>query len=258
MKSIAIVTGASSGVGQAFVRQFDEGRGGPLDEIWAIARDAKRLEDLANSCHGVGVRPISLDLTTNQAFDELTSMLEGEDATVQWLVNSAGYGKFGTFSEVGRAQNAGMVALNCLGVVNALSVALPHMVPGSCVVNLASIAGAVPQPELATYSATKAFVLELSRMLNHELAPCGIHVVAVCPKFMRTRFLSDPGNDTVANRMTMIGYNDVDDVVRKAMRCAIRGKDVCIPSIDVRLAITAANVLPRKVLFRIEDLLFRS
>ena len=258
MKSIAIVTGASSGVGQAFVRRLDEGKGGPLDEIWAIARNAERLEDLTESCHGVTIRPIPLDLTTDQAFDELSSLLESHDATVQWLVNSAGYGKFGSFADVGRKQNAGMVALNCLGVVNALSVTLPHMVAGSCVVNLASIAGAVPQPELATYSATKAFVLELSRMLDHELAPCGIHVVAVCPKFMRTRFLDKPGNDTVAGRMTMIGYNDVDDVVRKAMRCAIRGKDVCVPSIDVRLAIAAAKMLPRKVLFRIEDLLFRS
>ena len=258
MKSIAIVTGASSGVGQAFVRQLDEGKGGPLNEIWAIARNTERLEYLADSCHGVSIRPISLDLTTDNAFDELSSLLEAEDVTVQWLVNSAGYGKFGTFPEVGRTQNAGMVVLNCLGVVNTLSVALPRMVPGSCVVNLASIAGAVPQPELATYSATKAFVLELSRMLNHELAPCGIHVVAVCPKFMKTRFLDKPGNDTVSSRMTMIGYNDVDDVVRKAMRCAIRGKDVCVPSIDVHLAIAAAKILPRKVLFCIEDLLFRS
>ena len=258
MKSIAIVTGASSGVGQAFVRQLDEGKGGPLDEIWAIARNAKRLEDLAGSCHSTEVRPIPLDLTTDHAFDELSSMLESEDVSAQWLINSAGYGKFGTFAEIGRKQNAGMIALNCLGVVNAISVALPHMVAGSCIVNLSSIAGAVPQPELATYSATKAFVLELSRMLNHELASCGIHVVAVCPKFMKTRFLSEPGDDSVAGRMTMIGYNDVDDVVRKAMRCAVRGKDVCVPSIDVRLAIAAANVLPRKVLFRIEDLLFRS
>lgn len=258
MKSIAIVTGASSGVGQAFVRQLDEGKGGPLDEIWAVARNAKRLEDLASSCHNTKVRPISLDLTNNDAFDGLSSMLEEQDATVQWLINSAGYGKFGTFAEIGREQNAGMVMLNCLGIVNAISVALPHMVAGSCIINLSSIAGAIPQPELATYSATKAFVLELSRMLNHELASVGIHVVAVCPKFMKTRFLSEPGNDTVAGRMTMIGYNDVDDVVRKSLRCAIRGKDVCVPSIDVRLAIAAANILPRKVLFRIEDLLFRS
>ena len=258
MKSIAIVTGASSGVGQAFVRQFAEGKGGPLDEIWAIARSAERLQELADSCHGATIRSIPLDLTTDRAFDELSSLLKSHDATVQWLVNSAGYGKFGTFGDVGREQNAGMVTLNCLGVVNALSVALPHMVAGSCVVNLASIAGAVPQPELAVYSATKAFVLELSRMLNHELAPCGIHVVAVCPKFMRTRFLDQPGNDTVAGRMTIIGYNDVNDVVRKAMKCAIRGKDVCVPSIDVRLAMAAARILPRKVLFRIEDLLFRS
>ncbi len=258
MKSIAIVTGASSGVGQAFVTQLDQGKGGPLDEIWAIARSKERLESLACSCHNTTVRPIALDLTTDAAFDELSSLLETHDATVQWLVNSAGYGKFGTFAEVGRMQNAGMVMLNCLGMVNATSVTLPHMVAGSCIVNMASIAGAVPQAELATYSATKAFVLELSRLLNHELSCCGIHVVAVCPKFMRTRFLSEPGNDTVASRMTMIGYNDVDDVVRKAMRCAIRGKDVCVPSMDVRMAIATARILPRRVLFRIEDLLFRS
>lgn len=258
MKSIAIVTGASSGVGSAFVRRFDEGRGGPLDEIWAVARNTDALVKLSESCHNVHVRPLSLDLTRSDSFDELASLLEAEEVRVQWLVNSAGYGKFGTFSSIGRDDNAGMVQLNCLAVVSALSVTLPHMVPGSCVVNLASIAGAVPQVELATYSATKAFVLELSRMLNHELSPCGIHVIAVCPKFMRTKFLDAPGDGNAANRMTIIGFDDVDTVVAKSMRSAVLGRDMCVPSLDARLVIAVARVLPRRALFFVEDLLFRS
>lgn len=257
MRRIAIITGASSGVGQEFVRQLNEGRGGPLDELWIVARSQNRLQGIAELCTRVPARPLALDLTKDDSFSRLQELLATEDVTVEWLVNSAGFGRFGEFSSIGTDANADMVRLNCLAVVNMISLALPYMQSGSRIVNLSSIAGAIPQVMLATYSATKAFVLELSRMLDHELAPCGIRVTAVCPKFMRTRFLNEPGNNKMADGMCKIGFEDVQRVVSKAIGCAIFGQPVCMPAFDMRFAYLASRIMPRPLLFRLEDLLFR-
>ncbi len=255
MRSIAIVTGASSGVGREFVYQLCGGGGGPLDEIWIIARSKDTLAKMAAACEKPLIRPIPLDLTLDESFCELEAMLAQEEPCVQWLVNSAGFGTFGSFGDVGSA-NADMVRLNCLALVSMTSICLPHMQPGSRIVNMASIAGLVPQPQLATYSASKAFVLELSRMLDHELAGTGIHVTAVCPKFMRTKFLDKPGDSEAAGAMTRIGFEDVGHVVRTALRFSVLGYHVSLSCLDMQLAALAAKLLPRKTLFRIEDLLF--
>lgn len=258
MQRIAIVTGASSGVGREFVHQLDEGRGGPLDAIWIIARSADKLEELARQCKNVRIDPIPCDLTQESSFTLIERWLQESDARVEWLVNSAGFGKFGDFASVDAKANADMVRLNCLAVVTMTSIVLPHLHAGSRIINMASIAGAIPQVMLATYSATKAFVLELSRMLDHELRSSGIRVVAVCPKFMRTGFLDDPGNTDAADGMCRIGFEDVHHVVSKALGRALSGRTVCMPSADMRLLYLLSRLLPRELLFRLEDLLFRS
>ena len=256
MSSIAIVTGASSGVGKEFVAQLNEGKGGPLDEIWVIARSEDKLAELAAQSENVAVRPIPLDLMQDSSFETLEGMLEEENPCVQWLINSAGFGVFGDYVDVGLSANANMVRLNCLALVQMMSVCLPHMCPGSCIVNMSSIAGVIPQPQLATYSASKAFVQELSRMLNHELRGTGIHVLAACPKFMRTKFLDKPGDEQAANAMTRIGFEDVGHVVSLALRLAVLGYPMSISSLDMQLAALATKLLPRKCIFFIEDLVF--
>ena len=258
MKRVAIVTGASSGVGKEFVRQFDHGKGGPLDEIWIVARSEQRLNEVASSCTKVQVRTFACDLTQAESFSGISQALEEENAEIEWLINSAGFGKFGDYRSVGPEQNANMVRLNCLAVVQSISAVLPYMVSGSRIINLSSIAGAIPQVMLATYSATKAFVLELSRMLDHELKPCGIRVLAVCPKFMKTGFLDQPGDQAAAEGMCRIGYQSVERVVSVALMRAVLGKSLCIPSSDMRLAYVASRIMPRQLLFALEDVLFRS
>jgi short-subunit dehydrogenase len=93
-------------------------------------------------------------------------------------------------------------------------------------------------------------------MLDHELASCGVRVMALCPKFMRTKFLNKPGDDDAARRMTRIGFEDVDRVVSKALRASLVGRPLCITSPDMRAAHVAAKLLPRRMLFLVEDLLF--
>lgn len=257
MGNVAVVTGASSGVGREFVRQLDQGAGGPLDGIWLVARRGDRLEEAAAGC-STPTRVLPLDLTRREDLDALAAAFDGEEGLrLRWLVNCAGFGKFGDLASrpVGEARD--MLLLNCLAPLECSYHALPHMAAGSRIVNLSSIAGVIPQPGLSVYSATKAFVLELSRTLDHELRGTGIHVTAVCPKFMRTGFLDEPGDAVVARGMTHIGFEEVERVVRRAIAGAVAGRQVVIPSWDVRAAALAARLLPARMIMRLEDLLLR-
>ena len=255
-KRIAIVTGASSGVGREFVRQLDAGAGGEVDELWLVARSADRLAQAAASCvHPT--RVFALDLTEDSSVDAIAaSLAETNDAQVTWLVNSAGFGRFGRLWEIGREQNAAMVRLNCVALTSLCSVALPHMGPGSRIVNLASVAGLMPQPELSVYCATKSFVLDLTRTLDYELRGTGIHATALCPKFMDTRFLESAGEPQAVRRMTSIGFEPVERAVSRGIAAAKKGRAVCIPSADMRAAYALAKVLPGAVVLRAQDLLF--
>lgn len=255
MSNIAVVTGASSGVGREFVRQLDRGAGGPLDQIWVVARNAQALEVIAEQT-ATPVRVFALDLTKRSSYECLRDALDDEAPTVQWLVNSAGFGKFGDFGQISEEDEGNMVRLNCLAVVETTYHCLPHMVAGSRVVNMASIAGLIPQPGLSTYSATKRFVVDLSRTLDYELGPVGIHVCAVCPKFMETGFLANPGDEREVRRMTTIGYEKPADVVRKALHAAVLGRSTCVTSPDMLAASVMAKVLPASLVMRAQDLLF--
>ena len=244
MKGIAIVTGASSGVGREFVRQLDAGAGGPLDELWLIARRKAVLDEIASACR-TPTRVLALDLTDATAFEVLSRELSREEPR---------FGKFGGFSAISEKDTADMVRLNCLAVVEMCYLALPHMAAGSRIINLASIAGVIPQPRLSVYSATKSFVLEFSRTVDHELSGSGIHITALCPKFMRTGFLDKPNDGEVARKMCRIGFSPVDKVVRRALRAAVLGRALCIPSLDMKAAHVITKILPASVTMELEEM----
>lgn len=246
MTSIAIVTGASSGLGAELVRLLAEGAFGPLDQIWSVSRRAGRTSPR--------VRPFALDLTDPASFDAVEDALEKTPgARVALLVNNAGFGTFGDFASMPAPDNAAMARLLMLAPVELTYRALPYMAAGSRILNVSSVAAFMPQPGLATYSAAKRFVLDLSRALDAELGPAGIHVTALCPKFMRTGFLDHAGADDVAARMAgLTGFEDVGRVARRALAAARAGRPLCIPSADMRALYVAAKLLSYPLLMGAE------
>lgn len=252
MRNIAIITGASSGLGREFVKHIDAGEAGPIDELWVIARRAERLEALERTC-ATPTRSFSLDLTDPASFDALDEAVAAAgDINVALLINNAGFGSFGDFALQSHVDTASMVKLLMQAPVELMYRMLPFMHGGSRIINIASVAAFVPQPRLAVYAAAKRFILDLTRALDAELGEVDIHATAVCPKFMKTEFLDAPGDADAAQRMTAIGFEQATDVVRAALTASRAGKSLCIPSLDMRAYYAASRVLPYKALLAIE------
>ena len=184
---IAIITGASSGLGREYVRQYDKKE--RFDEIWAVARREEKLEELEEITRCV-VRPVSLDLSEKESIEELKNMLEKEKPSVTVLVNAAGFGRIGPCRDIPYTDTDKMIDLNCRAAVDVTSVVLPYMEKGSRILEICSTAAFQPFPGLGVYAATKAFLHSYTKSLHHELLTTGIHVTAVCPYWIKdTEFI---------------------------------------------------------------------
>ena len=186
--NIAVITGASSGLGKEYVEAIYN-RYPLLDEIWVVARRKERLEELKASL-GEKIRVVTADVTKDEDINNIKALLTKSGANIKLLVNNAGFGKIGNFKDLSTEENAGMVRLNCEALTVISSIALPLMEKGSKIINVCSIASFAPNTRLAVYSSTKAYVMSLSRAMRDELKKDGINVLAVCPGPMDTEFLA--------------------------------------------------------------------
>lgn len=245
---IAIVTGASSGMGREFVVQLAEKEN--YDEIWAIARREDRLLELKEQVPCV--RPLAMDLTLPASLEKLQDMLKEFAPEVKTLVNAGGFGKFGTYEDVPLNDSMNMIDLNAKALVAVTETVLPYMQKGSCVIQLDSLSAFQPVPYLNVYAATKAFVLSYSRGLNVELKPRGIRVMAVCPGWVRTEFF-DRAETTSDSAVTYFNVvYEAADVVRTAIRDMERGKkDVSIHGAPVRWQVRLVKLLPHRLVMKI-------
>ena len=244
MKKIAIITGASSGMGRRFAETVNEL--GKVDEIWAIARRADRLEALKETAP-YPVRPIALDLSQAKAAEALQDLLEKEQPAIRLLVNASGFGKFDATDKVPLQDNLNMVDLNCRAVLALCQVCLPYMKPGSKIINIASVAAFQPIPYINVYGATKAFVLSFSRALNREVKPRGIRVMALCPFWTKTEFFDRAVVTKEAVVKKYIAMYDPEDIVRRAWQDLKKGKDVSIYGFKAKGQVALVKLLPHRV-----------
>ena len=244
MKTIAIITGASSGMGKRFAETLPQS-GVQFDEAWVIARRLDRLEALRLPCP---VRPLQLDLTCRDSFQQYAALLAEERPNVALLVNCSGYGKFGAALDTPLADNLNMVDLNCEALMALCQLTVPYMQPGGRILNVASVAAFQPIPYIAVYGATKAFVLSYSRALHRELRGAGLTVTAVCPFWTKTAFFdratSSGGEGVVKKYAAMY---DPDDIVRRTWRDAKRGRDVCTYGFVARGQAALTKILPHSL-----------
>lgn len=248
MKDIAIVTGASSGIGREFVKLL-LGRK-EVDTIWIIARNADRLQAMVAE-FGDKLKPVPMDLSDIEQIKSLSSTLKSADANISFLINSAGFGKFGSYSDIGIDESVNMIDLNISGLVAMGLVCLPFMRRGARIINIASQASFQPLPYLNVYSATKAFVRNYSRALNVELKERGITVTAVCPGWMDTAFIDRGKTDATKTVSRFVNMTTPDVVAAKALRDAMRGKDISTYSLYVKFNRLVAKLLPQRIMMKI-------
>ena len=160
---IAIVTGASSGMGREFALQIPQLYKN-LDELWVVARRTDRLKSLQEQVK-IPVRIFDGDMQRDYIFEKLQRELERRQADVRMLVNAAGYGKIGNVSDIDLKEQCGMVDLNCTALTRMTGICLPYLSKGSRIVNLASAASFCAQPGFCVYAASKAYVLRFSQGL---------------------------------------------------------------------------------------------
>lgn len=243
---IAVVTGASSGMGREFVRQVSSRE--RFDEIWVIARRADRLAELKEEL-GEFIRPIPMDLTDPGSLDSYSALLKSENPEVAVLMNASGFGHFGAFSDLSLEEQQNMIDLNVKAYVGMTYLTLPFMKEGGEIYQIDSLSSFQPVPYMNIYAATKAFILSFSRSLNVELKKRGIRVMAVCPGWVRTEFF-----DRAATDDTVSYYNrffTASEVITRALRDMKRGRDVSICGASVRWQVFLTKLLPHRLVMKI-------
>ena len=237
---IAIITGASSGIGREFVRQLDAFL--DVDEMWVIARRADRLVALQDEIK-TKIVPLSLDLTRGADVEAYKATLQEGKPEVVALVNAAGYGKIGMAEALSSDEQIGMVDLNVRALTEITLLTLPYMGKGSMVWQIASLSSFMPLPYLSVYAATKAYVLSFSRALRREVKDRGICILSVCPGWVRTEFLERAQEDADALRHYGCFYR-APDIVSRAMKDMKKGKAVSIYGAQTRALIVLSKILP--------------
>ena len=254
---IAVVTGASSGMGKEFVKQLQAWCKN-LDEIWVIARRKEQLEALKQQGR-CKIRVVDGDLLDETFMTRFQGLLLQEHPSVKILVNSAGMGRNGSVTEISRENPSiqkKMTELNTAALVEMTEAVLPYMGAGSRILNLASDSAFFPQPGFAVYAATKAFVLSFSRSLGRELADRKIFVTAVCPGPVDTAFFEQEGMKVSDWKKPFLAK--ADRVVALALKDSARRKPVSVYGISMKCMRILSKIVPNSWILAVTDRIMNS
>ena len=248
--NIAIVTGASSGMGREFVLQLSSYVS--VDEIWVIARRQSALDSLQTEV-AVKIRPIALDLCEESSFEVIENLLKVENPSVKLLVNAAGFGKFGAYHKVSIADDCKMIDLNCKALVMMTRLVVPYMPQDSHILQLDSLSAFQPVPYITTYGATKAFVLSYSRSMNRELKSRGIRVMAMNPGWVKTEFFNHAFQ---TNDGCEVQYFDrlyeARDCVATGLKDLYKSKkDYSVHGLPVKFQVFLVKLVPHSIVMNI-------
>jgi hypothetical protein len=251
MSGVALVTGASSGIGAEFAKQLSA-RG---YEVVLVARRAERLEQLASELNGPA-HVIPCDLAHDA--ESLRGKVDDLGLQVDVLVNNAGFGTHGHFTEIDAARNAELVRLNCEAVVTLAHAFLPGMVERGRggVITVASTAGMQPIPYEATYSASKAFARTFSDALSGELRGTGVKVLCVNPGPVPTEWQVAAGYEP-GYLPPVPGKIQADQVARESLRAFERGRRTIIPGFVMRWSMRMNKPAPVPVKLRVLERMYR-
>ena len=246
---VTLITGASSGIGEAFARSLAAER----HNLVLVARNEKKLHELCDELmleYGIMAHYVVLDLSEFGADRELFAETERHGFEVNWLINNAGFGSYGDFSKLDVDHELQMIELNIAALV-----ALTHCYLGKMrerrqgqIINVSSAAGFQPIPFMTTYAATKAFVNSFSEALAAEVSPYGIKVLALCPGSTKTNFHAAANMDRV---IQVKGQQTAEEVVETALRAVKKGRTRVVSGFVNDLVARVVNFVPNALITRI-------
>lgn len=241
---VALITGASSGIGERFARALAE-RG---SDVVLVARREERLQQLADElrdAYGIDAEVLAADLTDRDQLARIEERLRDVEPSVDLLINNAGFGTYGPFHELDADLETSELDLNVTALTRLCHAASEQMVArgSGAIMNVSSVAGFQPIPFNATYAASKSYVLVLSEALHEELGRHGVTVTALCPGFVRTEF-QDRANVDESQVPDMV-WLDVDTVVETALNDLEKGEAVSIPGLGYKALSAMSRLSPR-------------
>jgi short-subunit dehydrogenase len=245
MTSVALITGASAGLGVEFARQLSK-RG---HRLVLVARRKERLEELAKELGNA--RAVTIDLSKKDAAAKLMADIEANGEVIDLLVNNAGFGLIGRFAELDARRLRQMIDLNVGTLADLCRAVAPGMIErkSGAILNVASTAAFQPGPKMAVYFATKAFVLSLSEALHEELKPHGVKVSCLCPGPTRTEFgeVAGFGGNGLFDKVAMTA----PEVVATGLKGLDRNKAVVVPGVLNKVTANSGRFAPRSVVRKI-------
>ncbi len=244
-----LITGASSGIGEAFARRLAAEK----HNLYLVARSGDKLRALCDELsqkHDISANYLSVDLIEVDSDLAVFEATEKEGIEIEWLINNAGFGSMGDFAKLDLERELEMIELNITAVV-----ALTHHYLGKMrergtgtIINVSSAAGFQPLPFFATYSATKAFVTSFTEAIAEENRPFGIRVLALCPGTTETGFFEAAGID---DPIKMKGVQTPDQVVDAALSALKRGRTKIVSGWANYMVASVVNVLPNSLITRV-------
>ena len=246
---IAIITGASSGMGREFVKKVDNEK---LDEIWGIGLGEEELEVVKKETT-TPFRSLNLDLTIQENIKLIENLLENEKPEIKWLVNASGFGKFARHDNLQLNVWLNMIDLNIKALVSLTELCLKYMNKGSKIVQFGSVAGYQPVPYIAVYGATKSFVYSYSLALSEEVKNKGITITCATPYWTKTKFFDRAVVNNDKNKVVKkyVCMYDAGKVINRIYKDALKGKKVSKYGFIARAQIILVKFLPVKWVMKI-------
>lgn len=252
--SIAVITGASSGLGAEYVKaaaeQFPQ-----IDTFWLIARRKERMEELAEKFPQKNFCILPMDLANGENLEALSQKLAAEKPQIELLINCSGFGVVGDTDSSHYTRQVSMVDVNCRALTAISAMCVPYMAKPGLIVNVSSIAAFMPIAGMNVYSATKSFVLSFSKALRRELKKKGINVIAVCPGPMNTEFFGVAGISVEAiaqrsNLLTALPWVDPAKLTVKSLKKGKKGKSVYTARFIYKLYRVLAALIPDRIFMK--------
>lgn len=247
--SVAIITGASSGIGREFAFKLRDMAG--VDEFWLIARNVDRLNAVAKELN-VRCKIISADLTKSEGIDVYREALASEKPEISFLVNAAGFGVFGAFDVLDETTVSDMIDLNVKASVLITHMSVPYIIKGGRIIELGSGSAFTPLPHFNVYAASKSFIVHYTKALNYELKPYSVSATCFCPGWVDTAFLAkslDAPNACVPKKLAPV--LNVSKVVTGCVKASMKGKRMYVTGWYTKMQHVLFKLVPDCILSKI-------